>query len=124
MPAKMEKHIHKLKRVRFKSGNSFYFCALPDCSFKVNPALALGKRSICWRCGESFIINEYALRLAKPHCDKCHMPKHYDDGLPPATTEQLNKEEAKATSSLSDRLTNIIKDNPTKTIAAEGDEDI
>lgn len=68
-------HVHKLKRLKYKTGNSIFFCALPDCSFKTNTALALGKRSICWRCGESFIMNEYSLRLAKPHCENCHKPK-------------------------------------------------
>ena len=68
-------HIHKLKRLKYKSGNTIFFCSLPDCTFKTNIALALGKRSLCWRCGESFIMSEYALRLAKPHCDQCHRPK-------------------------------------------------
>lgn len=72
---KTEKHVHKFKRLRYKSGNEIFFCALPDCSVKINPALALGKRSICWRCGESFIMNEYSLRLAKPHCEGCHKSK-------------------------------------------------
>jgi hypothetical protein len=69
-------HIHKYKRLRYKTGNIIFFCVLPDCSNKCNIALALGKRSICWRCGESFIMSEYALRLAKPHCDSCHKPKN------------------------------------------------
>jgi hypothetical protein len=68
-------HVHKLKRLRYKSGNEIFFCALPDCSFKTNTSLVLGKRSICWRCGNEFIMNEYSLRLAKPHCDDCHKPK-------------------------------------------------
>jgi hypothetical protein len=71
----IEKHIHKLKRYSFKTGNTLYFCALPDCHFKLNPGMALGKRSICWRCGEPFIMTEYSLRLAKPHCANCHKPK-------------------------------------------------
>ena len=69
-------HIHKLKRVKYKSGNSVFFCALPDCNFKINPSLALGKRCICWRCGEPFIMSEYSLRLAKPHCEGCHKSKN------------------------------------------------
>ena len=75
MVVKSSQHIHKLKRVKYKSGNSVFFCALPDCNFKINPSLALGKRSLCWRCGEPFIMNEYSLRLAKPHCENCHKPK-------------------------------------------------
>jgi hypothetical protein len=68
-------HIHKFKRLRYKSGNEVFFCTLPDCNQKINPSLALGKRCICWRCGNPFIMNEYSLRLAKPHCDACHKPK-------------------------------------------------
>ena len=72
-------HVHKLKRVKYKSGNAIFFCTLPDCNFKTNIALALGKRSICWRCGEQFIMSEYSLRLAKPHCPACHKPKNLND---------------------------------------------
>ncbi len=68
-------HTHKFKRLVYKSGNAIFFCCLPDCSTKINPALALGKRSICWRCGQEFILNEYSLRLARPHCSQCHKPK-------------------------------------------------
>jgi hypothetical protein len=68
-------HIHKFKRLTYKSGNQIFFCTLPDCSQKINPALALGKRSICWRCEEPFIMTEYSLRLAKPHCENCHKSK-------------------------------------------------
>lgn len=70
-----EKHVHKLKKHSFKSGNQVFFCALPDCHCKFAPALVLGKRCICWRCGEEFIMNEYSLRLTKPHCTNCHKPK-------------------------------------------------
>jgi len=69
-----EKHVHKFKKIKYKSGTSIFFCTLPDCNVKVNPALALGKRCICWRCGEEFILTEYALRLVKPHCENCHKP--------------------------------------------------
>jgi hypothetical protein len=70
-------HIHKLKRHRFKTGNTVYFCVASDkdCKVKFAPALALGKKSICWRCEQPFIMSEYSIRLAKPHCDKCHKPK-------------------------------------------------
>jgi hypothetical protein len=81
-----EKHVHKFKRLIYKSGNVTFFCTLPDCSHKINPALALGKRSLCWRCGEEFILDEYALRLAKPHCSACHKPKKM-------TAEEIKKVE-------------------------------
>ncbi len=79
METKKPQHVHKLKRLKYKSGNTIFFCALPECNFKINPSLALGKRSICWRCGKEFILTEYCLRLAKPHCEKCHRPKNVVD---------------------------------------------
>ena len=69
------KHVHKFKKHTYKSGTSVYFCAQPDCSVKINPALALGKMTICWRCGEAFQMNDYSIRLVKPHCMNCHKSK-------------------------------------------------
>jgi hypothetical protein len=74
-----DKHVHKYRRLKYKSGNMIFFCALPDCNQKINISLALGKRSICWRCGEPFVMTEYSLRLAKPHCENCHRPKNLPD---------------------------------------------
>ena len=76
MATKTEQHIHKFKRIVYKSGNAVFFCATSDCNKRLNISLALGKRSLCWRCGESFIMTEYSLRLAKPHCEKCHKSKN------------------------------------------------
>jgi hypothetical protein len=96
-------HIHKLKRLKYKTGNIVFFCALPDCSYKSNVALSLGKRSLCWRCGQSFIINEYSLRLAKPHCEACHKPKKID-----ATMEEIGIVNEDRGLSLSERLSQTI----------------
>ena len=122
----VQKHIHKVKRLRFKSGNHMYFCTLPDCYFKVNPALFLGKKTICWRCGEEFIMNEYSLRLARPHCEKCHKTKsedkeeiHIDDIVSPSA------QDTNSTIPLSDKLTAILnKQAASNAVASEGDEDI
>src|SRR5882762_4608159 len=109
MPAKLvQKHIHKLKRHTHKSGTSVYFCTLPDCSYKVNPALALGKRSICWRCGESFILAEYSLRLAKPHCENCHKPKkEKDDIMPDKLPGEITDRPMSIPLNLQDRLKQV-----------------
>ena len=72
---KKEKHVCKFKRKRYKSGNEVFFCTLPDCNKKCDPSLLLGKLCICWKCGEVFPLNEYSLRLAKPHCEGCHKSK-------------------------------------------------
>jgi Zn finger protein HypA/HybF involved in hydrogenase expression len=110
MTEKKVLHIHKFKRLRYKSGNEILFCALPDCSQKINPALALGKRSICWRCGESFIMNDYSLRLAKPHCEACHKPKKEieEDENDLAVVTQ-NNDEIIHELSLAERLTQTIQ---------------
>lgn len=76
--AKAAKHTHKLKRHRYKTGNTVYFCILPDCHFKLDVALALGKRVLCYLCGNEFIMNEYTIKLANPHCDSCSKRKVED----------------------------------------------
>jgi hypothetical protein len=71
----IQKHVHKLKRHTYKTGNMVYFCTLPDCHFKIDTALALGKRTLCNICDSEFIINEYTTRLARPHCMDCSKQK-------------------------------------------------
>jgi hypothetical protein len=66
-----KRHAHRLKRHIYKTGNAIYFCTLPDCHFKIECQLMLGKRAMCNVCGNEFIINEYQTKLARPHCDKC-----------------------------------------------------
>jgi Zn finger protein HypA/HybF involved in hydrogenase expression len=44
---------------------------LPDCHFKIEAALALGKLSLCQHCDEPFIMNEYTIKLKRPHCMNC-----------------------------------------------------
>lgn len=115
MAKKTEEHIHKLKRIKFKSGNAVYFCAL-DCNFKIQVPLSLGKKTICWRCGNPFTMNEYSIRLARPHCEKCHKSKdgdsHESDGLHVShvimDAEVLRPTEA---SSLADRLAQVSHSN-------------
>jgi len=68
-------HAHKLKRYVYNNGTKVYFCTLPDCTFRISIGLALGKRTICWRCGKEFNMNTYSLSLAKPHCEECHVHK-------------------------------------------------
>lgn len=37
--------------------------------------MSLGKKVVCWRCGREFSMNEYSIRLAKPHCNDCTKSK-------------------------------------------------
>ncbi len=81
----------------------------------MNPKLALGKKSICWRCGEEFILNEYSLRLVKPHCSKCHKPKGNDIPLNDLVSPSSNSIIDNIPLSLADRLSNTINNAQTKT---------
>lgn len=123
----VQKHVHKVKRLRFKSGNSMYFCTLPDCYFKLNPALILGKKVICWRCGEEFIMNEYSVRLARPHCERCHKTKEIrmSSELEEMFVNAPLIQEEKAALSLAEKFANTIKSKlASNAVASEGDEDI
>lgn len=65
-------HVHKLKKHLYKkTGNSIYFCTLPDCHFKIDSALALGKRCLCNICNAEFLMTEASLKLFRPHCPDC-----------------------------------------------------
>lgn len=92
-----QKHVHKLKKIKYKSGNVSFFCVL-DCSYKISQPLALGKETICWRCGQPFKMTEYTLRLVKPHCEACHKPKkevawiHEPNEIEKAATKEIAKE--------------------------------
>lgn len=100
-------HIHKFKRHTFKKRDKttydVFFC-VNNCTYQVKRELALGKESACWRCGQPFPMNEYSLRLAKPHCPDCQTDKH---GVPKAVKvniklpENLTNDKPEVTKSIS-----------------------
>ncbi len=118
-------HVHKLKRHTYRGGNQVYFCVL-DCPFKIDAAFALGKQSICHICGEEFTMNEYSVKLARPHCKACGRMKVKE---PDGTARFVNKSrpneaiaelnEAPITS-LRDKLSKVVMLEPEPVI----DEDI
>lgn len=69
--SKLLSHTHRLRRHKYPSGNAVYFCTLPDCHYKIDVPLALGKRTLCNICGSEFIMSEYTIKLVKPHCPDC-----------------------------------------------------
>ena len=73
------KHVHRyIRRDISQTPKKKYIvlaCSLPHRNHYINPKLAVGKLSICWRCGEEFIITPDLLRLAKPHCKDCTKTK-------------------------------------------------
>lgn len=69
-------HIHKLRRRSYKTGSSVFFCTGDDCTFKIGVEFSLGKKCLCWRCGNEMSLTPYSMRLAKPHCESCHKYKN------------------------------------------------
>lgn len=77
MPSR-QTHTHRLKKHKYPTGNAVFFCTLPDCHYKIEAPLALGKRTLCNLCGNEFIMNEYTIKLTKPHCLDCGKVKVKD----------------------------------------------
>lgn len=75
---KVVAHTHKLQRQKYKNGTKVYFCVL-NCNYKVEATFALGKETICHNCGNTFTMNEYTVKLVKPHCQNCGKRKVIDD---------------------------------------------
>lgn len=109
------KHIHKLKKHKYKNGTAVYFC-INDCNFKVEAPLALGKEVLCNICSQPFIMNEYSLKLTKPHCGNCGKVKvKGDDGKGhfinkrSANPQILSEIAEDTTNDLKSRLEGVVK---------------
>lgn len=69
------KHTHKYRRVKIGKNKDYtvYRCMLGGCSRYMEPALIVGEASICWYCGDKFIIWKPSNNPVpvKPHCHNC-----------------------------------------------------
>lgn len=71
--AKSKKHIHKYHRISLTYAK-VWACALPTCYHFMPKHLETnvpGKTSICWNCGEEFILDETNMKNDKPICANC-----------------------------------------------------
>jgi hypothetical protein len=117
-----QKHVHRLKKkVYKKTGNAIFFCTLPDCHYKIEAELAVGKISACNLCGNPFMMNEYQIRLVRPHCDNCSKMKvkgpdgknHY---IRKQSTPIMAAVAAEHTEDLRSRLNNVMGSDDEKDI--------
>lgn len=72
MPRKQ--HTHKYQRMQFKYSGKVWACRLPDCNHFMPRDLEdtmEGKYSLCWSCGEQFMLTEKAMEDEQPKCDEC-----------------------------------------------------
>jgi len=113
--AKAISHKHKLKKHKYQNGTAIFFCILPDCHYKVEAALSLGKEVLCNQCNEPFIMNEYTIKLKRPHCVNCgKIAIKTSNGetiyVNKRGSKILSEVAANDVSSLRDRLDNLVKD--------------
>lgn len=68
----MPEHIHKYKRAELgNNGYVIYRCMLPNCSHYLAQHLAVGRSSICWKCGDEFTMTMTSVKRSKPKCLEC-----------------------------------------------------
>lgn len=112
------KHIHRLKKHKYvKTGIAVFFCTL-DCNYKVEAPFALGKESLCNICNEPFIMNEYTLKLVRPHCNNCGRKqvkdadgkKHYVTRVNTQILSTIASDEVDSLKSRLDRITEVEED--------------
>ncbi len=121
------KHIHKFKRHTYPTGGKIFFCTLPDCQFKIETALAVGKEVLCNVCSNPFILTVAHLDKKLPHCPSCGKMRVKIDGKVKyvnkiGLSQELLQEMAQdTTKSLRDRLDALT--NP-DTIEDEEEKDI
>lgn len=76
----MEKHTHKYVRVKIGKNKRILFkCAIEGCVHTCRPELLVGRKSICNRCGDEFVITKELSELAKPHCFDCTKSNRVDE---------------------------------------------
>lgn len=69
----IKKHIHKYMRQTLKFA-TVWRCALPDCNHFMPPhqeGMITGRYSICWGCGNKFILDEFTMQNDMPECHNC-----------------------------------------------------
>ena len=80
-------HVHKYYRTTLTpergrhgkiKGKKIWRCGVPSCTHYVfDKHLVVGRQSVCWACGEVFILTNPALRRAKPTCG-CKLKENKD----------------------------------------------
>ncbi|SRR5258706_8412020 len=119
--AQAANHIHRLKKHKYNSGQAVFFCTLKDCHYKVEVPFALGKESICNICGSPFIMNEYTLKLIRPHCPNCGRKEVKDsDGR----KHYVKKRSSQILSSIADESADDLRSRLQNAISVTKEEDI
>lgn len=68
-----KKHIHKYHKITLGYGR-VWSCAIPECSHfmpRNMEARVIGKASLCWSCGNQFVLDENNMKQDRPVCVNC-----------------------------------------------------
>lgn len=115
------KHIHKLKKHKYKSGQAVFFCTLTDCNFKMEVPFSLGKESLCNICSQPFVMNEYTLKLTKPHCTNCgKIEVRGEDGR----KHYVRKQSSQVLASVADESTEDLRSRLQNVVNTVSEDDI
>lgn len=73
---KSSSHVHMYQRKDIgKAPNSYivYACALPNCTHYIAEQFAMGKQSLCNKCGNEFYLDKYVIQGVRvnPYCPDC-----------------------------------------------------
>lgn len=115
------KHYHKFKRHKYKNGTLVYFCTM-NCDYKIEVGVSLGKECLCNICGNPFTMDEYTVKLAKPHCRNCGKTRVKN---PDGTNAYVDKNRvAVIAADLAFNPVESLRDRMSKVVTLERDEDI
>ena len=61
------------KRYLVKTGSGYPVlkCMLPNCSHYVPIDMGVGRKSICWGCGQELVLTPLTVKMKKPVHDEC-----------------------------------------------------
>jgi hypothetical protein len=71
--SRSKKHVHKYHLVNL-AATPVWACALPDCTHYMPHHMSKmvpGKMSVCWGCGEDFVLDYTAMQNNHPRCVEC-----------------------------------------------------
>jgi len=86
-------------KIGLSKGYVIYKCMLPNCPHYLSADLIVGRQSVCWKCGNPFMITkdiagaESSHPLVKPHCRNCtkRRRERVDVPIPEIFPEVLEK---------------------------------
>ena len=63
------------KRLEKTGGYETYRCVFPGCTHYVPYENAVGRKSVCWTCGEELILTKDRLKAKRPIHEHCQLKR-------------------------------------------------